>query len=201
MTDRSGIFAGDDPIALAKSWLAEAKKTELNDAIAVSLATVDQCGMPNVRIVLLKEIEDNAFVFYTNYESAKGQELISSGKAALNFHWKSLRRQVRIRGLVETEDGAQADAYYNSRPLDSRIGAWASQQSRPLLNREELENAVRENKDALGASPERPPHWGGFRIKPLEMEFWADGPNRLHDRFKWEKLDIDATWTINRLNP
>ncbi|MDG1531708.1 MAG: pyridoxamine 5'-phosphate oxidase [Paracoccaceae bacterium] len=201
MTDRSGIFAGDDPIALVTSWLAEAKKTELNDAIAVSLATVDQSGMPNVRIVLLKEIEDNAFVFYTNYESAKGQELISSGKAALNFHWKSLRRQVRIRGLVETEDGAQADAYYNSRPLDSRIGAWASQQSRPLLNREELENAVRENKDALGASPERPPHWGGFRIKPLEMEFWADGPNRLHDRFKWEKLDIDATWTINRLNP
>jgi len=201
MQDRNGIFAGDDPVALAKTWLAAAHEAENFDAIAAALATVDATGMPNVRVVLLKEIENDAFVFYTNYESAKGQELIASGKAALNFHWKSLRRQIRIRGLVEKEDGPKADAYYDSRPLDSRIGAWASKQSRPLSSRDELEKAVQEKKAALGESPQRPEHWGGFRLKPLEIEFWADGEFRLHDRFKWIKPNLTADWAVSRLNP
>ncbi|MFT7190579.1 MAG: pyridoxamine 5'-phosphate oxidase, partial [Dinoroseobacter sp.] len=138
MTDRTGIFAGDDPFQIAKNWLAEAVASEINDPNAIALSTVDADGLPNARMVLLKDIEDAAFVFYTNYDSQKGQELQASGKAAFVMHWKSLRRQIRVRGLVEKEDGPQADDYYNSRSLQSRIGAWASQQSRPLSSRASL---------------------------------------------------------------
>jgi len=201
MVGRNGIFAGDDPFALTRSWLEAAGAGEPSDPNAMALASVDADGLPNVRMVLLKEIEADAFVFYTNYESAKGQELIASGKAAFVLHWKSLARQVRVRGLVEKEDGPQADAYYASRPLGSRIGAWASAQSRPLKSKAALVAAVARTGVAHGANPGRPPHWGGFRIRPLEMEFWANGEFRLHDRFRWRRAGLAETWKIQRLNP
>ena len=201
MSDRSGIFAGDDPFRLAQSWLDEAEKTEINDPNAIALATVDTDGLPNVRMVLLKEIEADAFVFYTNYESAKGQEIAASGKAAFVLHWKSLRRQVRVRGLVTREDGPQADAYYDSRALQSRIGAWASRQSQPLAGRAALVAEAARQGALHGLHPKRPPFWGGFRIRPLEIEFWADGAFRLHDRFRWRRASPDAAWDITRLNP
>lgn len=201
MSERGGIFAGTDPFQIARAWLSEAEAGEMNDPTAMALASVDQDGMPNVRMVLLKEIEDDAFVFYTNYESAKGVELISSGKAALVMHWKSLRRQVRARGLVTKEDGPRADEYYASRPLQSRIGAWASDQSRPLASREALMARAAKMGVLHGTAPKRPPHWGGFRIRPLEIEFWADGAFRLHDRFRWTRGTPDDAWEVARLNP
>jgi len=201
MSDRTGIFAGDDPFALAQEWMDLARGSEIADLDAVALASVDTSGLPNVRIVLLRSIEADAFVFYTNYQSTKGQELIGSGKAAFVWHWKSLKRQIRVRGLVEKEDGEKADAYYNSRPLGSRIGAWASQQSQPLEAREDLVRAVQDAGETHGDNPARPPHWGGFRIRPLEMEFWADGEFRLHDRFRWTREKVNEAWSIQRLNP
>lgn len=201
MPDRNGIFAGDDPFAIAKEWLAEAEEKELNDANAMSLATVDTNGLPNVRVVLLKEVEDNALVFYTNYNSVKAQELTASGKAAIVIHWKSLRRQIRARGIIEREDGPQADAYFASRSAKSRLGAWASQQSEPLENRATLEAALEAARAEHGDDPTRPPNWGGFRLTPLEMEFWADGEFRLHDRFRWTRATETADWDISRLNP
>lgn len=201
MTDRGGIFAGDDPFVLARAWLEEATAQELNDPNAMALATVDPDGLPNVRVVLLKDIEDDAFVFYTNYDSQKGQEIAVSGKAAFVLHWKSLRRQVRVRGLVEREEGEKADAYYASRALQSRLGAWASQQSRPLASRAALVAEVAKVTLRQGPRPSRPPFWGGFRIRPLEFEFWADGDYRLHDRFRWRRQAIGDTWEIHRLNP
>lgn len=201
MTDRGGIFAGDDPFVLARAWLEEAIAQELNDPNAMALATVDPDGLPNVRVVLLKDIEDDAFVFYTNYDSQKGQEIAASGKAAFVLHWKSLRRQVRVRGLVEREEGEKADAYYASRALQSRLGAWASQQSRPLASRAALVAEVAKVTLRQGPRPSRPPFWGGFRIRPLEFEFWADGDYRLHDRFRWRRQAIGDTWEIHRLNP
>ena len=199
--DRTGIFAGDDPFAIAQAWLTEAEAREVNDPNAIALATVDADGMPNARMVLLKEIEADAFVFYTNYGSAKGQELASAGKAAFVMHWKSLRRQVRARGLISQETGAQADAYYASRNLKSRLGAWASDQSQPLASRASLLAKVALVTARHGPSPQRPPFWGGFRLVPLEIEFWADGAFRLHDRFKWTRQSIDTEWKIERLNP
>lgn len=201
MSGRTGIFAGDDPIGIARRWLDEATATEPNDPNAMALASVDQDGLPNVRMVLLKEIEDDAFVFYTNYDSAKGLELTASGKAAFVIHWKTLRRQVRVRGLVTKEEGPQADAYYSSRALDSRIGAWASEQSRPLSSREALVAKAAKMGLLHGPAPKRPPFWGGFRISPIEIEFWADGPFRLHDRFRWTRPDRSADWSVVRLNP
>jgi pyridoxamine 5'-phosphate oxidase len=201
MSARSGIFAGDDPFAIVRDWLAEAQASEINDPNAIALASVDPDGLPNVRMVLLKEIEDDAFVFYTNYESAKGRELTASGKAAFVMHWKSLRRQVRVRGHVTKEEGPQADAYYASRPLESRIGAWASDQSRPLSSREALMAKAAKLGLTHGTSPKRPPFWGGFRIRPVEIEFWADGAFRLHDRFRWTRQAPDGAWTVERLNP
>lgn len=201
MSKRSGIFAGDDPFAIARTWLAEAEKTEINDPNAMAMATVDPDGLPNVRMVLLKEIEDDAFVFYTNYESAKGVEIAASGKAAFVLHWKSLRRQLRVRGTVTREEGEKADAYYRSRPLESRIGAWASDQSRPLESREALMARVAKLGLQHGLSPERPPFWGGFRISPVEIEFWADGAFRLHDRFRWTRDLSGQPWRVVRLNP
>jgi len=199
--DRSGIFAGDDPFALAKAWLAEAEVSEPNDPNAIALATVDAAGLPNVRMVLLKDIEPAAFVFYTNYESRKGKEIAGSGKAAFVLHWKSLRRQIRVRGLTSREEGPAADAYYASRSLKSRLGAWASRQSMPLESRTALMAEVAKVTMQQGTNPTRPAFWGGIRLQPLEIEFWADGAFRLHDRFRWSRPDIGDVWEVCRLNP
>jgi pyridoxamine 5'-phosphate oxidase len=199
--DRGGIFAGSDPFQLARDWLAEAEAVEPNDPNAIALATVDADGLPNVRMVLLKEIEADAFVFYTNYGSAKGRELEASGKAAFVMHWKSLRRQIRVRGLTEREDGPKADAYYASRSLKSRLGAWASRQSQPLSSREALMAEAAKVALTKVPNPARPPYWGGFRLRPVEIEFWADGAFRLHDRFRWTRATPAETWHIERLNP
>lgn len=201
MSDRSGIFAGEDPFAIARAWLSEAEASEPNDPNAIALASVDADGLPNVRMVLLKDIEDAAFVFYTNYGSAKGRELSQSGKAAFVMHWKSLRRQIRVRGLVSREEGRQADDYYQSRSLQSRLGAWASQQSQPLSSRGALMADVAKITVTHGPNPKRPPFWGGFRIVPVEIEFWADGAFRLHDRFRWTRKSVDEAWNVERLNP
>ncbi len=199
--DRSGIFAGNDPFAIARRWLDEAAAVEPSDPNAMALATVDAAGLPNVRMVLLKEIEDAAFVFYTNYDSAKAAEIDGAGTAAFVMHWKSLARQVRVRGRVSREDGPQADAYYASRSVQSRLGAWASEQSRPLSSRGALMAKVAAVTAAKGLAPARPPFWGGYRIVPVEVEFWADGAYRLHDRFRWTRRDVTGTWDIARLNP
>ncbi|MFO8125932.1 pyridoxamine 5'-phosphate oxidase [Yoonia sp.] len=201
MSDRDGIFAGPDPFFIAQQWLDAASKTEPNDPNAIALSSVDQDGMPNVRMVLLKEIEPDAFVFYTNYDSRKGQEIATSGKVAFVLHWKSLARQIRVRGLASKEDGEIADAYYKSRSLKSRIGAWASQQSQPLTSRATLMADVARVTVQKGVDPERPPFWGGFRIVPLEIEFWADGAFRLHDRFRWSRNEVGQDWEVTRLSP
>lgn len=201
MSDRDGIFAGDQPFEIVRRWMEDAAAGEMNDPNAIALATVDETGLPNARMVLLKEVEDDAFVFYTNYESAKAQELDSAGKAAFVMHWKSLRRQVRARGIVTREDGPQADAYYASRSLKSRLGAWASRQSRPLDSRTTLMAEVAKVTAKHGPSPKRPPFWGGYRLVPVEIEFWADGAFRLHDRFVWRRANPGDPWQIQRLNP
>ena len=203
MSDRTGIFEGDDPFAIARRWLDEATRTEPNDPNAIALATVDAEGLPDVRMVLLKEIEpgpQGAFVFYTNYDSAKGRQISETGKAAFVMHWKSLRRQVRVRGTVTLEEGPQADAYYASRALESRIGAWSSRQSQPLDSRGTLMAEVARQGLRHGLNPKRPPFWGGFRITPVQIEFWADGAFRLHDRFRWTR-HTDEGWDIVRLQP
>lgn len=201
MSDRGGIFAGDDPFVIAQRWLSEATASEPNDPNAIALATVDAQGMPDVRMVLLKEIEPDAFVFYTNYGSAKGQQIAASGVAAFVMHWKSLRRQIRVRGHVSREDGPQADAYFESRALQSRIGAWASHQSQPLESRGALVAEAARQGVRQGLNPRRPPFWGGFRIRPVQIEFWADGAFRLHDRFRWSREGVDAGWNVTRLQP
>ncbi len=201
MSDRTGIFAGDDPFAIARAWLKEAERSEANDPNAIALSTVDADGLPNARMVLLKEIESDAFVFYTNYGSVKAREIEGSGKAAFVMHWKSLRRQIRVRGTVEREDGPQADAYYASRSLKSRLGAWASDQSQPLSSRTALMAEVAKVTAREGTDPARPPFWGGYRIRPTEIEFWADGAFRLHDRFRWSRETITADWSVLRLCP
>ncbi len=201
MIERNGIFAGEDPFVITERWLKEAEATEPSDANAIALATVDDDGLPNVRTVLMKEIEPDAFLFFTNFGSVKAQELKANGKAAFVMHWKSLRRQVRVRGIVEELEAAKADAYYASRPLKSRLGAWASRQSQPLASRSELLAEVARVTALHGVSPSRPPFWGGFRLRPLEFEFWADGNFRLHDRFRWRRNNIGETWKIQRLNP
>lgn len=204
--DRSGMFEGDNPFILAQAWLAAAEESEVNDPNAIALATVDPDGLPNVRMVLLKEIEvtgegGGAFVFYTNYTSAKAAEIEASGKAAFVLHWKTLRRQIRVRGLVSREEGVSADEYYASRSLKSRLGAWASRQSQPLSSRTHLMAEVAKVTALKGPNPPRPPFWGGYRIRPLEIEFWADGAFRLHDRFRWRRSDLSSVWKIDRLNP
>jgi len=201
----TGLTTGDfteeaEPYRLFGRWLEDATASEPNDPNALALATVDADGMPDVRMVLLKGFDERGFVFYTNFESAKGEEILSSMKAAMCFHWKSLRRQIRIRGPVEQVSDAEADEYYASRPRGSRIGAWASRQSRPLESRFALEKAVAEYtaKYAIGEIP-RPPHWSGFRIVPQSIEFWHDRPFRLHDRVKF--THAQDSWTRTRLYP
>jgi pyridoxamine 5'-phosphate oxidase len=200
---QSGDFAeADEPFELFAAWLKDAAGHEINDAEAMALATVDASGMPNVRMVLLKGVSPEGFVFYTNYESAKGVELLGAGKAALCFHWKSLRRQVRVRGPVVPVLPEEADAYYASRPRGSRIGAWASRQSRPLESRFALEKAVAgyTARYAIGDIP-RPSHWSGFRLTPVEIEFWHDRPFRLHDRVQFRREGPGVPWTKTRLYP
>ena len=193
-------LTAEDPIALFADWLAEAVKGEVNDPHAMALATVDPDGLPDVRMVLLKDAGPDGFVFYTNLGSAKGRQLAASGKAALLFHWKSLRRQVRVRGTVSAVSDAEADAYWATRARPAQLGAWASQQSQPLPDRLAFEKAIAAYglKFGLSKAP-RPPHWSGFRITPSHIEFWRDRPFRLHERLVFEAAP--GGWTTSRLYP
>ncbi|WP_018633079.1 pyridoxamine 5'-phosphate oxidase [Neomegalonema perideroedes] len=204
--ETGGLDLAADPFDLARGWLEEAAGAEINDPNAIALATVDSGGLPNVRMVLLKEIDGKGaaggFVFYTNAESAKGAELLGQGKAAFVAHWKSLRRQVRARGLVERVSPEESDAYFRSRAYQSRIGAWASRQSRPLESRAALIAEAERYAALYPENPPRPPYWGGFRLRPLEIELWRDGEFRLHDRFLWRRESVDSgEWRATRLNP
>lgn len=191
-----------DPVELFAKWLGDAKAKEVNDANAMALSTVDADGLPDVRMVLLKDVDADGFVFYTNTESAKGLQLTGQPKAALCFHWKSLRRQVRVRGPVEPVSDAEADAYFASRARDSRIGAWASAQSRPLESRFALEKAVAREAARFGLGEvSRPPHWSGFRLAPSSIEFWRDRPFRLHDRILFNRANSRSPWSTTRLYP
>jgi pyridoxamine 5'-phosphate oxidase len=191
-----------DPFLLFRAWLAEAEATEPVDPEAMALATVDAGGLPNVRMILLKGADDRGFVFYTNCESAKGGELAANAQAALLFYWKSLGRQIRLRGPVEPATEAEADAYFASRHRESRIGACASQQSRPLASRAVLEAEVERLTKAFRDGPvPRPPYWRGYRLIPLEIEFWRSGQFRLHDRIVFRRTSPDQPWTKTRLYP
>lgn len=189
-----------DPFALFGAWFEEAKKHEINDPDAIALSSVAPNGMPSVRMVLLKQWSEEGFTFFTNYDGRKGEELLATGKAAFVMHWKSLRRQVRVVGSVAPIDAAASDAYFASRPRGSQIGAWASIQSRPLESRDDLAARVAEIEKTYPDIVPRPPHWGGFMIRPEEMEFWADGAFRLHDRFQFNP-DDSGKWVPQRLYP
>lgn len=206
-TETSDFTQSTKPFALFEAWFADATATEISDPNAMALSTVDSNGLPNVRIVLLKGLDetdnaDRGFIFYTNTTSTKGRELLQHPLAAIVFHWKSLGRQVRVRGTTALVHPDEADAYYDTRPRGSRIGAWASDQSKPLASRAQLEQQVEalERSYAQGPIP-RPPHWSGFRLLPLEIEFWHDRPFRLHDRIVFVRPDPTAPWTITRLYP
>ena len=189
-----------DPIALFNAWFEEAKRSEPNDANAMTIASATAAGRPSARMVLLKDASERGFTFYTNYESRKGRELIENPQGALLFHWKSLRRQVRAVGRIEQTTAEESDAYFASRQRGSQIGAWASEQSRPLPSRFELEKRVAQftAKFGLGRVP-RPPHWSGFRLVPDEIEFWKDGMFRLHDRLVYHRTD--GGWRTEKLYP
>jgi len=196
------LVPADEPMELFREWFAEAKAHEPNDPEAMALASVDAQGLPDVRMVLLKHVDHEGFVFYTNLESAKGEELAANPRAALSFHWKSLRRQVRVRGPVSRVSDAEADAYFATRPKDSQIGAWASAQSRPLEGRFALEKEVARYaaKYALSTVP-RPPFWSGFRVQPLTIEFWRDRPFRLHERIRYSRKSPGDSWKADHLFP
>ncbi len=195
-------FAATDPVALFGIWLGEAEAHEPHDATAMALATVDGTGLPDVRMVLLKEVNEAGFVFYTNLNSAKGRQLFASGKAALNFHWKSLRRQVRVRGPVTQVTDGEADEYFATRPRGAQLGAWASDQSHEMESREKLiEDAFALEAKYKGTDVPRPPHWSGFRLTPLEIEFWINREFRLHDRRVFRRAGPDAEWQAERLYP
>lgn len=200
--DDGGIQERDDPLTLFEAWMEEARKSEPNEPNAMALATADAQGRPDVRMVLLKEANARGFVFYTNTESAKGQELAANPNAALVFHWKAIRKQVRVRGSVSQVSDAEADAYFATRAKDSQIGAWASAQSRPMEGRFAFEKEIAKYaaKYALAKVP-RPPQWSGYRIAPLEIEFWRDRPFRLHDRLVYRRDAVDKPWRTERLFP
>ncbi|HBF60842.1 MAG TPA: pyridoxamine 5'-phosphate oxidase [Methyloceanibacter sp.] len=202
MMDHQDFTAADDPFALFQAWLAEAEKSEPCDPEAMALATADSDGLPNVRMILLKGADERGFVFYTNCRSAKGGELAANAKAALLFYWKSLGQQIRVRGLIEPATDAEADAYFATRHPQSRIGAWASVQSRPLESRAALEEAVARYADQFdGREITRPDYWRGYRVRPVEIEFWQNGEYRLHDRIVFRRAAPDGAWTKTRLNP
>ena len=195
------LFAGEEPFTIFRRWLEEARETEINDPDAIALATVDKEGLPNVRMVLLRIIEDDAFVFFTNYGSKKAREAFLTNKVAFNIHWKSLRRQIRVRGYVEKEDGMIADKYFSEREVGSQTAAWASKQSETLTDRQELIERWQSYKNQFEKNVGRPDFWGGIRIKPIQIEFWADGQYRLHDRFLWERELGEKSWSVRRLYP
>lgn len=207
MNDRaSALRKGDrqlsEPMKTFADWLQLAEKSEPNDPTAMSLATVDSAGLPNVRMVLMRRYGDDGIVFFTNFESQKGDEILANHKAAACFHWKSLRKSVRFRGLVEEVSAKEADEYFHSRARGSRIGAWASKQSRPLESRFALEKEVARYAAKFGVREiPRPDYWSGFRIKPLSVEFWSDGQFRLHDRLRYDRATFDGEWTLTRLYP
>ena len=199
------IFNGDvmdkNPIVKIIDWYNEAKKTEINDPDAITLATVDDTGFPNVRTVLLRKIDTDSFVFFTNYYSQKGREIEHNNKIAFSFYWKTLARQVRIRGIAEKENSKVADDYYNSRALGSRIGAWASKQSAVLKNRDELLERISLMEKKFKSNPPKPDFWGGIRIRPLSIEFWREGKFRLHERELWKRFELNQEWSIQKLYP
>ncbi len=194
------IFSGNNPFVIVKRWFGEAKASEINDHDAVAMASVDETGMPNVRMVLLRLIDEDSFVFFTNYGSDKGKELLQSGKVAFTAHWKSLRRQVLVRGHVEKDDGPVADEYFRQRGRRSKIGAWASRQSQPLAERQILIDRCKAFELKYPNEVPRPDFWGGFRIRPTQIELWSDGESRLHDRLRWRQND-DNIWVSQRINP
>jgi pyridoxamine 5'-phosphate oxidase len=200
--DDAAFFEQSEPLVLFAEWFRQARDKEPNDPNAMALATADAGGAPDVRMVLLKDFDERGFAFYSNAESAKGLQLAANPRAALCFHWKSLRRQVRVRGLIERVEGEEADAYFQTRDRGARLGAWASEQSRPLPERLALEKRVAEFalKFGLGHVP-RPPHWGGYRLVPLAIEFWRNQPFRLHDRLVFTRAAPDAPWAQHRLYP
>jgi pyridoxamine 5'-phosphate oxidase len=200
--DDAVLFAESEPFALFERWFTEARGSEKTDPNAMALATVDATGLPDVRMVLMKGFEQGSFVFYTNAESAKGGQLAASARAAVCFHWKSLGRQVRARGVVESVSDEEADAYFRTRDRGARLGAWASTQSRPLDERLALEKRIAEFalKFGVGEIP-RPPHWRGYRLVPLSFEFWRNRPFRLHDRLVFTRQATDAGWERRRLYP
>lgn len=198
----SDMFSESDPFLLFATWIGEAGKNEINDPNAMSVATVDSNGLPDVRMLLLKGVDSRGFVFYTNEDSAKGQHLLSSYKAALCFHWKSLKRSVRIRGCARPVSAEESDAYFSERARGSQIGAWASRQSSVIENREVLERRVKDMEERFdGQDILRPPNWYGWRVEPETIEFWRDRPYRLHDRLVFRRKSVDTAWKKNRLSP
>lgn len=200
--DDAALFAENEPFALFERWFKDAKEKEPSDPNGMALATADASGFPDVRMVLMKGFDHSGFVFYTNAESAKGRQLEENARAAVAFYWKSLRRQVRVRGTIEPVSDAEADAYFRSRDRGARLGAWASRQSRPLEDRLALEKRIAEYvlKYGVGEVP-RPEYWRGYRLVPLSIEFWRDRPFRLHDRLQFTRTDAASPWVKSRLYP